>query len=468
MTKSFSEIGKFKFVDLFSGLGGFHLAARSYGMKCVFASEIDETLRKVYEKNFGLKPSGDIRAVDIKKIPAHQILFAGFPCQPFSKAGQQLGWRDAVRGTLFSNIIDILSLHKPKYVLLENVAHFVNHDDGNTYSKVITALKAIGYSVQSRQFSPHQFGVPHIRERMYLVAARKSLEDFEWPKASSSIVDLKTILDKNPNDATKLKSEILSCLRTWQRFLKSFRATDKLPSFPIWAMEFGATYPYDRGSLRRIPINELRRFKGSFGASLKGLERRQILDLLPSHARASKGAFPKWKQDFIEQNRQFYKHHKKLIDPILPKLKAYPPSWQKLEWNCQGESRDIWKYVIQFRASGVRVKRPSTSPSLVAMTSTQLPIIGWEKRFMTLRECKRLQSMQGLKAMPRREAAFEALGNAVNVTVVKKLIAAIKKHQSKRILPRQHPLLQSPKRRRRKHQPLQRTRAKYVNRKIAA
>ena len=121
---------------------------------------------------------------------------------------------------------------------------------------------------------------------------------------------------------------------------------------------------------------------------------------LPSYARTTRKKFPKWKQDFIRQNREFFKVNKKWIKPWMGAILEFHPSLQKFEWNCKGEKRDIWKYVIQFRASGVRVKRPSSAPSLIAFTTTQVPIIAWEKRYMTTRECARLQSLDELQHLP--------------------------------------------------------------------
>lgn len=416
-----------RFVDLFAGLGGFHLAGEQLGGVCVFASEIDEKLKQVYKKNFDLMPFGDIRQIKPKEVPAHDLLFAGFPCQPFSKAGYQLGWDDPVRGTVFQNIVGILKVHKPKFLMLENVAHFVRHDDGNTYHRVKRKLESLGYSVVSKQLSPHQFGVPQIRERMYLVGKLGNLDGFEWPKPVTEASDLsiRDILDVHPCGAVPISKQVIKCLGVWQDFIRRFPANKELPSFPIWAMEFGATYPYGRDALSRVPISELRSTCGSFGVSLKRLSRPAIRNLVPSYARPSVGAFPDWKKMFIRQNRDLYCENQKWIDKWLPKIKRFPPSLQKLEWNCKGEDRDIWKYVIQFRASGVRVKRPTTAPSLVAMTTTQVPIVAWEKRYMTLRECARLQSMEKLKYFPEGTTGMKALGNAVNVIVASRVLESL-------------------------------------------
>ncbi len=395
------------------------MAAKDLGGQCVFACEIDEKLRANYEANFGIQPAGDIKQINPKEIPKHDLLCAGFPCQPFSKAGDQIGWKDSIRGTVFYNIVEILRNCKPKYIILENVAHFVRHDEGNTYSKVKMALEDLGYDIKHAQLSPHKFRVPQIRERMYMIGQLGGLNGFEWPKpqTNGNELSIKDVLDKKTKEAKGLSKQVIECLKVWQEFIKQYPKDEQLPSFPIWSMEFKATYPYEIDSIYDVKMRELRKKRGIFGKSLDFWFRKDLMERLPSYARYKEGTFPYWKQIFIKQNRNLYRKNKKWIDSWLPKIKKFPPSLQKLEWNCKGEKRNIWNYVIQFRASGVRVKRPTTAPSLVAMTTTQIPIIGWEKRYMTVRECARLQSMDKLKHFPEGNAAMAALGNAVNVKV---------------------------------------------------
>jgi len=420
----------FDFIDLFAGLGGFHLAAAKLGGRCVFASELNPKLQSVYQKNFGMNPAGDIRRVDPNDVPTHTLLCAGFPCQPFSKAGDQNGLADSDRGQVFFEVLRIIDRHYPKYLLFENVANFVHHDKGNTYQRIHSELERRGYDIQYKQFSPHQFGIPQIRERIYLVGSKNGLKNFDWPTPPDNPppLSLRSILARNLTKYKPIGQSVISCIEIWQKIIQSLPEKAPLPSFPIWGMEFGATYPLDYDSLWQCPLEKLRKSKGAFGQRLTGLSRKEIMALIPSYASYRKDSFPQWKRRFIEQNRTFFNEHKKKIEPHLQALRSFPASLQKLEWNCQGEPRDLWQYILQFRASGLRVKRPTTAPSLVAMTTTQIPIIGWQKRYMTLRECARLQSMGDLHYLPEGDAGFKALGNAVNVHVAYTILAQLVKN----------------------------------------
>ena len=171
---------KIKFIDLFAGIGGFHLALKSIGMECVFTSEIDEFAKKTYAANFKDKyldnPNlfvGDIWKVDFKKIPDFDILCAGFPCQPFSQAGQKKGFKDNKDGNLFFSIEEILRIKKPSVFFLENVRHLKNHDSGQTFKVIYKSLQKLDYTFDHKIIKASDFGLPQHRPRIYMVGFYK-------------------------------------------------------------------------------------------------------------------------------------------------------------------------------------------------------------------------------------------------------------------------------------------------------
>src|SRR6185436_16013615 len=226
-----------KFIDLFAGLGGFHSALRSLGHECVFASEIDDELRELYSVNFPEMKGrifGDIRKYR-EQIPNHDVLCAGFPCQPFSKSGAQLGLHDKIRGTLFDEIIYILEKHRPKYVVLENVGNFERHDNGRTWQIVKEKLIKLGYDVRGTEhltsggpglISPHHLGYPHSRERFFIVASLNKLPENPFPETNRySITTLKSIVQKKSELTTRDLIECaptkqqLDCIDHWDKFI---------------------------------------------------------------------------------------------------------------------------------------------------------------------------------------------------------------------------------------------------------
>lgn len=193
-----------KFIDLFAGIGGFRLAGEENGMECVFSSEIDKFACEVYKNNFGEVPHGDITEIEARDIPDFDVLFAGFPCQPFSYAGQLQGFEDEIRGTLFFDIVRILREKQPKMFLLENVKGLKSHERGKTLEIILDHLDQLGYYVHWTILNSLHFGVPQSRERWYCVGFKKDVA-FEFPTPTYEAVKLGDIIDWTENENPTLK-----------------------------------------------------------------------------------------------------------------------------------------------------------------------------------------------------------------------------------------------------------------------
>ena len=200
----------FKFIDLFCGLGGFRLAFEKMGGICVFSSDIDDAVQKTYNMNFGEIPKGDITKIEACDIPDHDILCAGFPCQPFSTAGRRLGFEDT-RGTLFFEVARILKEKRPKAFILENVKGLTNHDGGNTLEVIINTIKEIGYDCKYDVLNARNYNVPQNRERWYCIGVRMdsgiSIDEFKFPEPTELVTKLSDIIERNIDTTDYIVSE---------------------------------------------------------------------------------------------------------------------------------------------------------------------------------------------------------------------------------------------------------------------
>ena len=185
---------RFTFVDLFCGIGGFRIAAESFGWQCVYSCDIDKEVQHTYEANFGETPDGDIRQVDEYSIPDHDVLFAGFPCQPFSIIGSMNGMSDT-RGTLFYDIARILQAKRPSWFVLENVKQLVGNDKGHTLERILSITRSLGYVVDWRILNALHFGLPQKRERIYIVGSAQNTT-FEFPDGNYQMKPLAEILEE--------------------------------------------------------------------------------------------------------------------------------------------------------------------------------------------------------------------------------------------------------------------------------
>ena len=306
------------------------MALTSLGHECVFACESDPELRELYRLNYPDARSvrGDIRNSK-DAVPEHDILCAGFPCQPFSKSGTQSGLKDKTRGTLFHEIVDILATHQPPFVILENVGNFELHDGGRTWRIVRDSLSELGYQVRATEHvksnghglvSPHHLGYPHTRERFFVVASSNALPEDPFPPRHrrrkttlAGLVQAKDELSAQDNLEVGLSKDQIACIDHWNQFIQNIPDEQPLPSFPIWGDEIYARYPFAARTPFACSTDELLamlRLNGKHREHTK----QELLSLLPSYARSEVARFPRWKQAYLRQNRRWFRN----IQPFFP------------------------------------------------------------------------------------------------------------------------------------------------------
>ncbi len=403
----------FDFVDYFAGVGGFHAALSGLGGRAVQACEIDPVPASIYEHNWKLKPEQDVRelARRASDVPEHSVLAGGFPCQPFSKSGRQLGIAEE-RGTLFRDVLTILKAKQPPVVILENVRNIAGRRQQEAWRLIIGGLREAGYKVSSQPcvFSPHLLapaggGAAQVRDRVYILGVyvgrdRATREVDHGPPVGRLVQEgwnvegwsiERDVLLMEPEGEVRqryaLSQDEIFWIDTWNELLSRL-GDAKLPGFPMWELVWRAGHPSDYASM------------------------------------------PEWKRRFVDRNRDFYLTHRSEIDawrkaPRETAISHFPTSRRKLEWQAGAGERDLWKHLMQMRPSGIRVKQATYAPALVAMS--QIPIFGPRRRRLSPMETARLQGFDpetfSFNGQPDA-ASYKQMGNAVNVGAVRHVFRA--------------------------------------------
>lgn len=399
---------KLKFIDLCCGIGGFHYALKNLGHECVLASDINEECRKNYELNHKIKPFGDLRNINIKTIPKFDILCAGFPCQPFSKAGDQKGFHDK-RGNLFFDICKIIEFHSPKYIILENVRNLYSHDKGNTWTVIKSTLESLNYNTYPKPIilNTLYFDVPQSRERVVILCVRADVSNLpllpDITQKRKKQTSLSSIIEDNVSDEYKISGKLQVTENTWNNFLKICRKNDiSVPKFPLWTDWWDTD-----GENTSITKYNKKQTQKENETRIKNLQKK---------------FYEKYK-NWIDKNRLFYNTNYHVLHTWLEesrKNELWVGAVRKFEWQAGASNLLMNQVLWSARGSGVRIKNLNYTPTLVAMNS-MIPIYGPESRFITPRECARLQSFpEKYICHENDKIAYTQFGNAVNVLMIER------------------------------------------------
>ncbi len=450
-----------KFIDLFCGIGGFHQALSKYNAKCVLACDIDKHCRTVYANNYGITPKEDVTKLDPNTMSDFDILCGGFPCQAFSNAGKKNTFSDS-RGLLFDEIIRIVKVKKPKFIFLENVKHIMKVGNGKVIEYIKNQLDSSNYNVQIFNMSPHNYGIPQQRERIYFVCVRKDIykTDIELCIPKTNSIEFKDFLDKKEDidNSYFLKGDILDALNAWDNIIKQIKPGDKIsPTIMI-----NEAIIYKDISEKKLvelcnkskEIEIINKKIKILESVIKKLSKKKVKeddksskDLNKLNKEKEKFIksnfdnltdlelqfinFASWRKEYIIKNKFIYNKYKKEWNNWHEKYKSILTKREifgKLEWQV-GEIKEndsIFNYFIQIRQSGIRVRKANYFPTLVAIS--QIPIYGKEKRYITPKECLRLQSFPDNFKLLEDKHSYKQLGNCVNVNNVNNVIKSTLKH----------------------------------------
>ena len=330
-----------KYVDLFCGIGGFHQALKKLNCECVLACDKDKSCREIYKKNYNIEPHPDIKELKFENENecVADIICGGFPCQSFSNAGKKLTFSDK-RGLLFDEIIRLATTLRPKFMFLENVKHILKVGNQEVIKYIKHQIKELGYHLQIFEISPHEYGIPQQRQRVYFVCIRNDIYNSKEIILPTNFdkINLGNFLDTRENIDIKyfIEGDTLKCLNAWEEMIKIFDVGEKIS--PV------------------IMINEH----------------------YNNHSEEDFKNYPKWKKEYITANKPLIEKYRIQWDlwyarhhEILQKREIYG----KLEWQV-GKIKpndSIFNYFIQFRQSGIRVKKAEYFPTLVAIS--QIPIL---------------------------------------------------------------------------------------------
>lgn len=396
----------FNFIDLFSGIGGFHLALKKFGGDLVLASEIDKYAIETYKNNFGFDSKLNVKEIkdsDIKSFPRIDVLTAGFPCQTFSIAGNKKGLKDS-RGKLIFEVEKIIKkmTFKPKIIILENVKNLITHSNGQIFKIIKQIFIKLGYVTVENPIiiSPHQLGVPQHRPRVIIpfilqrnYQKQQILESLEKIRifGETPNFDIKEYLESNPKEIKPftIKDKYqLNVFRAWEEFVKNVKRPKNRTLPVIWCDEFAKDYSCSK--------------------------------------------FSKWKQKYIRDIRSIYSSNKIFIDKWLKKwsVSDWKKRDKKLEWQAGISNYEFKKSFIQLRQSGIRCRSPKMFPALVAMV--QIPIIFCQilkkHRYLTPREVANIQNFpHDFKINKNQNQAYKQFGNAVNVYIIEHVFSKLKK-----------------------------------------